>query len=503
MPGGDIALKRLQLGLEGNFATAGVYNGGSAVAATRRFAVDKSVSADWQPTFENPVEARGSYAGSYVHILHMIQAVGKIAAAVYPDDLCYIMRMCVSGTPTVTALQPTAPAVLAATALTATTTQSVSATTQPNAMADCVGTNVGKILAITLSNASSNTQQITVTVVGTDIFGNALTEAVVFTTGTTTPSKVSGTNTVTLYTKSYFKTINASGITFSSATTMPTTDQVALAAVNGFLWLFQPDMGVNTLNSGTFEYMDGVASWQLPGSIVDKATIQASIGKSLQLSGSFQSKQKVALAAAAGSINPAASLGDPAALTNIADTVIQAIPTYQTTFFADDMGTAPGTTAISARLSDFKFDIDNGIKLSKTADGTPYPTFISRDYYGDKVTAAITLLFNSYGGGTTDPADIAKFLAFTSRTVRSAFPGPALQCGGLSVAGSWPTWAQQSGKGGYYGFAVDLAGKWTQVTETAIDTKAAFAFTLNSEVDIQNMGVPYQITVISRINPNM
>lgn len=503
MPGGDIALKRLQLGLEGNFATGGVYNGGSAVAASRRFAVDKSVSADWQPTFENPVEARGSYAGSYVHILHMIQAVGKIAAAVYPDDLCYILRMCASGTPTVTALQPASPNILTATNLTATTTQSVSATAQPNALADCVGTNVGKILAITLSNASSNTQQITVAVAGTDIFSNALTESVVFTNGTQTASAVTGTNSVTLYTKNYFKTINATGITFSSATNMPTTDQVAIAAVNGFMWVFKPDMGVNTLYSGTFEYMDGVAAWQLPGSIVDKATIQASIGKSLQLSGSFQSKQKVALSPTANSINPAAPLGDPAALTNIADTVIQAIPTYQTTFFADDMGTAPGTTQINARLSDFKFDIDNGIKLSKTADGTPYPTFISRDYYGDKVTAAVTLLFNTYGAGTTDPADIAKFLAYTSRTVRSAFPGPALQCGGLSVSGSWPTWAQQSGKGGFYGFAVDLSGKWTQVTEAAIDTKAAFSFTLNSEVDLQSMGVPYQVTVISRINPNM
>lgn len=507
----DIALKRFQLGLEDAY-TAGansVYNGGSAVAATRRFAVDKSVSADWVPTFESPVEARGSYAGAFTHILHMIMASGKLPAAVYPDDLVFLLRMLTSGVPTITALKPTAPTILATTALVTTElSDPISATTQPNAMADIPAgvTNVGKILEIVLTNAAANTQEVLVTVTGTDIYGNALVEAVDFTAGTTTPSKVgggAGALSCTLYTQNYFRTINANGIVASSATDLP-SDSIEINAVNAFTWKFLPDMGVSTVKSATGEYFDGTASWQLPGVVLSKADIQATIGKSLAFSGTYDAKSKLALAATAASINPAANTGDLDALTDLADNFIQAIPTYQALFLAGDMGANPdtGLVQVSARLSDFKFTIDNATKLGKTADGTPYPTFVSRDYYGDKIAAVATLMFQEYSGSSIDPTEVAKFLAYASRTVRAAFPGPAMPCGMLSVPGNWPTNLQQSAKGGGYGFQIDCSGKWMTANEAAIDTRAAFSFNLNSEVDLVTMGVPYQITVVSRISPN-
>ena len=290
----------------------------------------------------------------------------------------------------------------------------------------------------------------------------------------------------------------------SSPTNLP-GDNLTINAVNAFQWKFLPDMGTSTVYSATAEYFDGSASWQLPGMVMSKADIQATIGKSLAFSGSFDAQKKVQLVAGAGSINPGASAGDQNALTNLADSFIQAIPTYQTLFLAGDMGSDPdtGLTQVSARLSDFKFSLDNATSLSKTADGTPYPTFVSRDYYGDKISASATLMFNSYSGATADPLEVAKFLSYTSRTVRVAFPGPALPCGILSVSGSWPSNLQQSGKGGGYGFMITTAGKWTQATEAAIDTRAAFQFNLAPEVDLVKMGVPYQATVISRVNPNM
>lgn len=507
----DTALKRFQLGLEGGFTSGSgsVYNGGSAVAANRRLAVDKSVGADWVPTFESPVEARGAYAGTYTHILHQIQASGKLPCAVYPDDLVYLFRMLISGVPTVTALKPTSPAILPTTATfnNTVTSESFSAGTQPNAMADVPAgvTNVGKKLELVLANASASTQQISVQISGTDTYGNVLTETVDFTAGTTTPSKVgggAGALSCTLYSQNYFKTINASGITVTSSSNLP-ADKLTINAVNAFEWKFVADMGTSTIMSATAEYFDGGASWQLPGTVMGKADITAQIGKSLAFSGSFDAKQKIQLAASSGSINPAAAAGDLNALTNLADHFIQAIPTYQTIFQAGDMGTNPDNlTTISARLGTFKMSIDNAVTLEKTADGTPYPTFVSRDYYGDKLQATATLLFNSYSGATADPLELAKFLSYTSRTVRCAFPGPPMLCGALNDAGSWPTQLQQNGVGGYYGYQVDMAGKWTLANENVIGTRPAFDFQLNSEVDLVSMQAPYQATVISSIDPN-
>lgn len=508
----DTALKRFQIGLEDGFTSGAnsVYNGGSPVAAKRRLAVDKAVSADWVPTFESPVEARGAYAGTYTNILHQMQATGKLPCAVYADDLVYLFRMLISGVPTVTALKPTSAAILPTTANfnTAVTSESFSATTQPNAMADIPGgvTNVGKKLELILANTVANTQQISVQVTGTDVYSNVLTETVVFSLGTTTASKVgggSGATSCTLYSQNYFRTINASGIVVTSALDLP-AETLTINAVNAFQWKFVADMATSTIQSGTVEYFDGGASWQLPGTVMSKADITAQIGKSLAFSGSFDSKQKLQLAATAASINPAANAGDLNALTNLADHFIQAIPTYKTLFLAGDMGSNPdtGLTAINARLGTMKISFDNAITLDKTADGTPYPTFVSRDYYGDKMSAVATLLFNSYSGATADPLELAKFLNAVDRTVRTAFPGPPMLCGALSAAGNWPTNLQQSGVGGYYGFQIDMAGRWTLANENMIGTRPAFDFTLSPEVDLVSMNAPYQALVISSIDPN-
>lgn len=501
---GDIALRRLQLGLEGGYTTNAnsVYNGGSPVVATRRLAPEKGMGVDFKPVFENLLEARGNYAGSYFHILQANSAAGKFSAAVYPDDQVYIGKMLVSGAPTWVTL-PNAPiSLMAATAL---SSGGNSLTTQPNNASDVStpGSSVGKMLAVTLSNAAADTTAVDVTITGTDVFGNALVEVLHFSAGTTTKSALGGGTgalSCTLWTTNYFKTVNASGITSSA---QPVGDQIAVGAVNAFFYTFKPDMGVSTCYSATSEYFDGSAAWQVPGMVLEKGTWNAQIGKSFKFDTSYQAQKKVQLVAGAGSIDPLAATGAQDTLTNLPDNLIAAISTYQTLIYADPLGTAPGTTQIGARLSEFKLDVDNKVKLGKTADGSPYPTFVARDYYGDAVSCEMTLLFQSFLGGTSDPSEVAHFLNSESRVFRGAFPGVLLPCGQLTGAGGWPTPLQTSGKGGYYGAIYDIAGKLTELTEGELDGRMAMKVKLVSEVDVVSMQTPYQMLLVSRVNPNV
>lgn len=498
----DIALRRIQLALEGGFTSGSgsVYNGGSPLPATRRLAVDQKVGVDVDLVYEKPIEARGSYAGLYTHILHMISAKGKIPTFVYADDLTYFLRMVVSGIPTVVTLPNTPNALLAATAIAAT----MSLTTQPNATTDAA---LSQMLAVTLSNTSAaSSAAVIVTITGTDIFGRPLTEAVNFSSGTQTTSAVgggTGATTCTLYTQNYFKTVNAAGIATSA---QPANDQVAIGGVEAFQWTFTPDMGVqqggSTLYSATAEYYDGTSAWQVPGLIAEKFTFTSEIGKSFKADLGIMGQKKTLLSAGTGSINPAATQGAFQALQNLSDTVISAIPTYTTRFYSDPIGVTPGTTQISARLTSAKFDLDSAAKLGKAADGTPYSTFVARTYYGDKTTLEATLLFNSGLAGTYDPVDVGNFFAGNSRTLMLAYPGVALPCGALNTTNNWPTYLQTNSVGGYYGIAIMMAGKFLTMTEKDVEGRMAYDFKMESEVDLASMAAPYQIVLTSRINPN-
>ncbi len=500
---GDIALKRFQLALEGGYTsgTGSVYNGGSPLVALRRLAVEEKVGFDIEPVWEKPLEARGTYAGAYTHILHMLSAKGTLPAFVYADDLCVLGRMVFDGAPTITTLPSSPTALLAAVAL---SVSGNTLTTQPNATADGA---LAKILAVTLSNVSTSSTAVSVTITGTDINNNALTEILSFSAGTTTTSAVGGGTgalTVTLYTRNYFKTVNANGITSSA---QPSGDEVAVAGVNAFLWVMTPDMGPqqggSTLQSATGEYYDGTAAWQIPGIVAEKITLTSQIGKSFKLDMSVVAQKKVLLAASTGSVNSGAALGTFNCLQNLSDNVIAAIPTYTTRFYSDVQGVAPGTTQVLARVVDLKMDIEATTKLGKAADGTPYPSFVARGFYGDKTTMEATLLFNSASGGTYDPVDVGNFLNALSRTLRIAYPGIALPCGTLSTNGGWPSALQDANShGGYYGIMVDMSGKFETMTEKDVDGRMAVDFKLSSEVDLSNMGVPYQVTIISRMNPN-
>lgn len=496
----DTAPKRLQLALEGGYTSGAtsVYNGGSPVVATRRLAVEEAIGADWAPVFSRPVEARGSYAGAYQSLLELMGVKGKLPAAVYADDLTWYGRMLYSGVPTVSTLPAVPVSLLAATAIAAT----MSLTSQPK-VAGTDGAQA-RILAVTLSNAAPQSTAVSITISGTGVTGAALSETLSFLNGTTTASKVgggAGATSVTLYTKNYFQTVNPSGIACSS---QPAGDLVAIGGVNAFLWQFVPDMATSTLYSATLEYDDGTAAWQLPGTALVKGTFQADFGKSFKFDASFESQKKIALAGSTGSINPAALAGDRNALQSLADNNAAAIASALGNFYADAAGGVPGTTAVPARIIDYKLDVDSNIKLGKAGDGTIYPTFVGRDYYGDKISAEFTLLFNAYGAGATDPAELAQFLAFAPRTVRVALPNQvALPCGALTSASGWPAALQVGGVGGYYGVMFDTSGRYKVANEKKVDGRMALSFQQMNEVDLGGMGVGYQVWVVSRISPNM
>jgi hypothetical protein len=204
-----------------------------------------------------------------------------------------------------------------------------------------------------------------------------------------------------------------------------------------------------------------------------------------------------------GSINPTALGGDPAALQNLLDSIAPALGTNQSRFYADPIGTAPGTTAVSGRVVDYKFSIDNALKPIKTGDGTPYISKIAREDYGGKTMAEFTLLFENYKGTAIDPAEVNAFLTFASRTVRLALGGQYLPCGPLSAAGGWPTaLLDANGNGGSYGTMLDLAGKYTKQAKKDHEGRTAYTYSCESEVDYTSIGAPAQLTIVHRINPN-
>lgn len=501
---GDLALKLAQIGLEGPYTagSASVYNGGTPVPATRRLAIEKGMGADFKYVWDSPVEARGTYAGGYQHILQAITASGKIPAIVYCDDLYYYGKMALSGTPAFKTL-PNAPiSLLAATTQAAT----MSLTTQPNNASDVPtpGGAFGKILAVTLSNPSATTTSVTIGITGTDIYGNSITDTLVFGTGTATPSATMSTVTPfssTLYTTHYYQTVGAGAITCTPPTVAG--NQVAVGGVNAFYYTFTADMASSTLYSATMEYWDGSAAWQLPGVVLEKLGLSMQLGKSLKLDTSFLAQKKVQLAAypavnggTPGSINPSATIGTHDALGNLKDNFANAASAYKTQVWADPIGTTPGTTAINARLTEFKIDVEVGAKLGKAADGTPYPNFVGRDFY--KVSGEMTMLFNSYSNTTSDPAELAQFLNAGSRTVRVAMPGTPLPCGAVTGTSNWPA----SIGAGNYGVIIDLAGKYEEAMEKDVDGRTALSFKIASEVDLVNLNAQTVWSIVSRVNPN-
>lgn len=553
---GDVALRRFQIALEGPY-TAGsgplsslqqsIYNatganvgtngaigsaGSPPYPATRRLSIEKGVGADYDFLWEEPLEARGTYSGRYQTILHQVMAKGKLPAYVYADDLSWLGKMLFSGTPNVFCL-PNTPITLLASGAIPTTAGSVtiSGITQPANP---------QIIGITMTYPAAVATPQTLTITGTVNGVSGVTEALNFFAGSeTTFYNVTGATvggvtaqnwtttpgtqvTAQLWTKNYFS--NISGITSSAATTAGST--VAILGINAFMWQFPLDMGTSTLYSATAEYFDGTAAWQLPGSVAEKFTLTAGIGKSLKSDISFSSKNKIQLQAYAtssgtsgvgvtpGSISGSATQGAQAALGSIADNVLPAIPTYVTRVYTANIGADPtnaaSTTQIGARITDYKFDLDNKIKLGKAADGTPNPTFVGRDYYGEALNASFTMLFNSGNIGSVDPTEVQQFLNYQSRVVRVAFPGAALPCvpsgsSYLSATNNWPyaltSTGAAAGFGGTYGVIIDIAGKYTKLAEKDVDGRMAVDLELHAETDLTSMGAPAVVTLVNRVAP--
>lgn len=505
---GDVALKRAQIALEGPysggtniFGTSSVYNGGTAQQATRRLAIEKSMGVDFKYIFEAPQEARGTYAGQYQHVLEAVMAAGKLPSLIYCDDLAWYGRMSFAGTPTVTTLPATPTVLLAATAIAAT----MNLTTQPNAAADGAA---AKILAVTLSNAANTLTSVTVTINGTDVNGNVITpaETLLFSNGVGTTSYTMTTTTPfssTLWTKNYYKTV-----TSITTNAQPVSDTVAVGGINAFQWSFLPDMATSSLYSATMEYYDGTASWQVPGCVLEKLGVNMQIGKSMTADMTFAAQQKSQMPLSSNPITAASPAGTFGAMTNLPDNVMAAMTAYKTSLYSGVFGTDPSTaTVVNARLVDFKFDLETGAKVGKAADGTPFGSFVGREFY--KVGAEMTVLFNSSSGATFDPTDVGNFLYPTSaqRVWRVVMPGPNLPCGAITQTANSSGWPQQltggaSNAAGMYGLIIDLAGKITEMTEKDVDGRMAYSMKIGSEVDLTFLQAQCRMIVISRVNPN-
>lgn len=395
---------------------------------------------------------------------------------------------------------------------------------------------VAALLALTMTYGTTSATAQTFTVTGT-VNGIAnFTETVNFAVGSqtvfynptnasvggVTTSSWTGTPgsqvTALLFTKNYFSAVTS----IVSTAAAPASSTLAVSAVYGFQWVYPLDMSTSTLYSATAEYFDGTSTWQLPGLVAEKFTLTAGIGKTLKSDVSFSAKNKVALQAyvaspngtsgvgiTAGSISTTATQGTQQTLGLLSDNILPAIPTYLTRVYTANLGIDPtvyaNVTQINARLTDYKYDLDNKLKLGKAADGTPNPNFVGRDFYGEALSAEMTMLFNNGAVGALDPGELTQFQNQQSRTVRVAFPGVALPCGALAATNNWPyaltSNGTASGNGGYYGVVFDIAGKYEKVVEKDVDGRMALSFSVKAETDITAMNAPSVVTLVNRIAP--
>lgn len=500
----DTVLKRLQVGSEGPFTSgatiiptgsSSVYGTGAAVIASKRLAVEDATEFGYQDlVWEAPEEARGSYAANYVHLLQMRMAKGKFSALMYPDDMVWWMRAAVSGSPTITTLPGTPQSVLAAVSIATSTAVSLTGITQPNAQADVTGNGAGaKTLLLVYVSATNPTTAVTFTIAGTDVNGAVLNEVVNFGSGAQTLTAVpgggggGGATTCTLHTVGAFATITSitASVTVAAAT-------IQVQCVNGWLYKFTPDLATSTLYSLTGEFFDGSTGWRLPGLIVPKLDFDIEVGKSVKIKGDCLAKDMV-----------------NQTLASIADAVLPAASSYATRYYSDPIGTAPGTTQVSARFLKGTLGIENQLELGKAADGTPAPNFVGRKRY--KTKAEWTLLFNNGIVGSEDPADFNAFQAtYKSRTIMVALPSTGyLPCGPLNgatlAASGWPTQlgdTQGTSRGGLYGVTIAHAGKFTAAAPVAVNARLAVKLTHEGEVDLLAMNAPYAVQLVSRVGPN-
>jgi len=266
-------------------------------------------------------------------------SLDKFDAALYPDSL-WALYMLVSSNPTVTTVPSSATSLLASAAIAATMTL----TTGPAAPGEFL------IFSITTNTASG-----TIVLSGTDIYGNAASETITFTSAATQ----------TVYSTKRYGALTSPG-TNQFTTTGGTGAHIAVTGVYAWIYTATYD-GINNLplSSACLEVYDGVMGVKLPYTFFSDGTFDWQKEKELLFTGKGGAQDYLIVgdnnpSSYPSGTNPFASLSQPTALPIIS---------WPASWYIDaGLAGTPFTTQDGSLLT-FKVQIVTGRKPFWSGDG--------------------------------------------------------------------------------------------------------------------------------------
>lgn len=316
----------------------------------------------------SPVDKRGILFKNF-RVTQLIKEISlaKFDAALYPDSL-WAYYMLISNTPTVTTI-PAAPTSLLAATTVATT---MTLTTTP--------VTPGEFLIFT---PASNSVAGTITLSGTDQYGNAVSETITV-----------GANNNPVYSTHRYSALTSPGTNQFATTGMSVAATLTVTGVYAWQYAFTWDGLTNlTPYSASIEVFDGVMGVVLPGTVLSEGTID------------YQKEKELAFTAKGGcqdfcivGDNSPTSTANYLSGTNPFPTIAQptSLPfvSWPASMFIDTLPGTPGTTQNGTLLT-LKFGIMTGRKWMYAGDGQQRPSFVTWDTDPD-LTVDATAVFQNY-----------------------------------------------------------------------------------------------------------
>lgn len=356
----------------------------------------------------SPAEMRGVYDRDFDLIPLQKDCAWEAELDGYPDSALFGYLGTYNANPTIATI-PAAPVSLLA-ATPCVTSSTASLTTQP--------TVPGMVLQVVIAGGPPATAA-TVTVTGTNLYGEPYSEVIV------PSSKTAGT----YYSIGVFASVNANGVAFGAFGGTGTT-----VAVNGiFGWQFSGNAG-DTLNTYCIEQYDGQSNYAAPFCLMDEWSIEGGMDKEIkqQFKGKCQEVFPVGdLTTNAVQITPLVQAQDDAEAG------------WQAYVTIDGISGTAGTTA-NLDVKDWKITVYSPWEVKYTSWGNPIPYRTWKPAYRMKRYVEAELTFDV--SAATAAAEIQAYRRRLKRQVRLTVKGVLL--------------GTVTGTAFYKGWQFDLAGRY-------------------------------------------
>jgi hypothetical protein len=391
----------------------------------------------------SPQAQRGTYDANYDLVPLGKECEWEWECDGYPDSSLWLLYSSYNAAPTIASI-PASPTVLLA-ATSVATSGTTSLTTQPTAP--------GMILQLVIGGATPSTAA-TVTVTGTNLYGEAYSETIV-------PATLAQG---TFYSIGVFASVNTNGISYGAFGASVTL------AVNGiFGWSFSGNPG-DTLQTNVLEQFDGQGNYVSPFSLCDEWSIEGGMDAEIKVMGK-------------GKCQDVIPLGDTSSATTQITALVQSqdrpVTGWKGLLWIDGVSGTAGATA-NLDLKSWKVVVATPWSWRYTSWGTPIPYMLPNRAYRGKRKVEVELKFDLTS--TVLDREIQAFRRRQKRQVRIQIQGQQL--------------GTVSGTDYYKGWIFDLPLRYVADYERAYD-----ANTENVEVTLKGvcevdtaLGYSHQIT---------